>query len=92
MARKLTVAALMLIICLSGCAQPYQARTHSSRRTSGMLARTMERLQSENLPSLHSVEIWENSYGPGLKLTTDHYDIFTSKRRLFVSIPLPQLF
>lgn len=78
MARKLTVAALMLTICLGGCAQPYQARPHRSRRTSGTLARTMERLQSENLPSLHSVEIWENSYGPGLKLTTDHYDIFTT--------------
>jgi len=39
---------------------------------------TMERLQSENLPALESVEIWENTYGPGLKLTTDHYHICTT--------------
>ena len=78
MARKLTVTALMLVIYLAGCARPYEARTHSSRRTTGMLARTMERLQSENLPTLQAVEVWQNAYGPGLKLTTDHYDIFTT--------------
>ena len=38
----------------------------------------MERLQSERLPTLVSVEPWENKYGPGLKLTTDHYEIFTT--------------
>jgi hypothetical protein len=38
----------------------------------------MERLQSERLPALVSVEPWENKYGPGLKLTTDHYEILST--------------
>jgi hypothetical protein len=35
-------------------------------------------LQAERLPALVSVEAWESKYGPGLKLTTDHYEIFTT--------------
>jgi hypothetical protein len=38
----------------------------------------LERLRSEHLPALVSVEPWENKYGPGLKLTTDHYEIFST--------------
>jgi hypothetical protein len=37
-----------------------------------------ERLESENLPVLESVSLWENPYGPGLKLTTVHYEIYTT--------------
>ena len=78
MARKLVVAALVLMFCLAGCARPYQAWADSPRPAGDRLARTMERLQSENLPALQSVEVWQNAYGPGLKLTTDHYNIFTT--------------
>ncbi len=35
-------------------------------------------LQRANLPALKSVEVWENQYAPGLKLTTAHYEIFTT--------------
>ena len=35
-------------------------------------------LQRQNLPALKSVELWQNEYGPGLKLTTEHYEIFTT--------------
>jgi len=35
-------------------------------------------LHDQNLPELESVEVWENEYGPGLKLTTAHYEIFTT--------------
>jgi hypothetical protein len=35
-------------------------------------------LQSQAPPALESVEVWNNSYGPGLKLTTSHYEIFTT--------------
>lgn len=35
-------------------------------------------LHKQNLPALKSVEVWENKYGPGLKLTTAHYEIFTT--------------
>jgi hypothetical protein len=35
-------------------------------------------LKSQNLPALKSVEPWENKFGPGLKLTTAHYEIYTT--------------
>ncbi|OHB65069.1 MAG: hypothetical protein A2Y77_11845 [Planctomycetes bacterium RBG_13_62_9] len=38
----------------------------------------MDRLRAERLPALVSVEPWENKYVPGLKLTTDHYEIFST--------------
>ncbi|MBN1805020.1 MAG: hypothetical protein JW837_07205 [Sedimentisphaerales bacterium] len=35
-------------------------------------------LRSKAPPALQSVEVWNNRYGPGLKLTTAHYEIFTT--------------
>ena len=35
-------------------------------------------LKSQNLPALKSVEPWDNKFGPGLKLTTAHYEIYTT--------------
>jgi hypothetical protein len=35
-------------------------------------------LKARGLPMLESVEPWENKYGPGLKLTTDHYEVYTT--------------
>jgi len=39
---------------------------------------TIDRLRSERLPTLESVERWEDTYGPGLKLLTSHYEVFTT--------------
>jgi hypothetical protein len=41
-------------------------------------------LQSQAPPSLKSIEVWNNRYGPGLKLTTAHYEIFTTLPEPFV--------
>ncbi|MHC4326016.1 MAG: hypothetical protein ACYSUX_17240, partial [Planctomycetota bacterium] len=38
----------------------------------------IEYLRQQNPPGLKAVEIWNNQYGPGLKLTTAHYEIFTT--------------
>jgi len=35
-------------------------------------------LLGQNLPALKSVEPWQNQYGAGLKLTTAHYEIYTT--------------
>jgi hypothetical protein len=35
-------------------------------------------LKARGLPMLESVEPWQNTYGPGLKLATDHYEIYTT--------------
>jgi hypothetical protein len=41
------------------------------------------------VPDLKHAKVWENRYGSGLKLTTDHYDIFTTllKPQILFQIP-----
>jgi len=35
-------------------------------------------LKARRLPMLESIEPWQNPYGPGLKLTTKHYEVYTT--------------
>lgn len=62
--------------CLFGCA------SNSSPKSAVLPINTPDGmviwLRSQNLPPLKSVEIWENHFGPGLKLTTAHYEIYTT--------------
>ena len=74
--RLLLIQALLGCVALS-CVPSYESREDnaSSVDTCSIL---IDRLWSENLPTLHAVEAWESDYGPGLKLTTAHYEIFTT--------------
>ena len=76
MARKLAWVLLAGGFCLAGCTRGYLART--DRSAEDACTSVMERLRSERLPALNSVQLWPNEYGPGLKLTTDHYEIYTT--------------
>jgi hypothetical protein len=79
MARKVS-ATLLVVLCMAGCSRSYRAETTPplSAQTKDIRVALMERLQAENPPALESVEVWPNPYGPGLKLTTDHYEIYTT--------------
>ena len=75
-------SALILIVVLFG---PAGCNSVSSTGKDGgggagmnTPAGMVEHLLNENLPALESVEVWENEYGPGLKLATAHYEIFTT--------------
>jgi len=69
----------MVIVCLAGCLEPNSAGTiKTSSRRIDTSAGMIEYLRGRNLPALKSVEVWGNEYGPGLKLTTAHYEIFTT--------------
>ncbi len=35
-------------------------------------------LQRQGSPAMKSVEVWDNVYGPGLKISTAHYEVFTT--------------
>jgi len=59
--------------------------SHSVTRTSaGNLPRTdtesqmVAYLQQQSLPALQSAQIWNNDYGPGLKVLTRHYELYTT--------------
>jgi len=63
----LTVAILYVV----GCAPD---NTGARPKCAGLI----EYLGQENRRASESVDVWENKYGPGLKLTTAHYEIFTT--------------
>src|SRR4030042_214532 len=83
MVRKLAWVALAAC-CLAGCGQSRVAgilpanRGRDALGTTDVCVVTMERLRSERLPTRRAVERWRNEYGPGLTLTTDHYEVFTT--------------
>ncbi len=80
MMREFAAALILSVFCLAGCSRSYHVRTvpaHADETRQDCTA-LMERLRSEHLPALIAAEPWENKYGPGLKLTTDHYEIFST--------------
>jgi hypothetical protein len=78
MIRKLAIIWIALVFGLSGCFEIASSVSsggiHGIDTPEGMV----EHLHGEKLPALKSVEVWENEYGPGLKLATAHYEIFTT--------------
>ena len=82
MSEKLAAIFLLTVmVCLAGCSQARHADGLSSTRigeTGDVRLSAMGRLRAENLPALRKVEVWENPYGSGLELSTDHYRICTT--------------
>jgi len=79
MVRKFALILITVIISLSGCIEPDSAGTiETIHQRIDTPAGMIEYLQGHNLPALKSVEVWQNQYSPGLKLTTAHYEIFTT--------------
>jgi len=88
MAKIITSVLMLAVMCLSGCSGPKRlaatAVTAGSPDASGsppdvsVGGRAVEYLHDQNLPALESAEVWQSDYGPGLKLTTAHYEIFTT--------------
>jgi hypothetical protein len=80
MTRGLAAVLIIAAIGLTGCSPAHRAHSASAKPAEAQkaCAAIMERLQGERLPALVSVEPWESKYGPGLKLATDHYEIFST--------------
>lgn len=80
MARKLVFSVAIVAVCLAGCSPALSPRASLEGREEPQQDRTqvLDRLQGERLPALASVEPWNDRFGPGLKLTTDHYEIFST--------------
>ncbi|MEA3225470.1 MAG: hypothetical protein U9Q07_05925 [Planctomycetota bacterium] len=71
MVKRSLLTLTVAIVCVAGCASD-NAGTRQAR------TEAIEHLRRENPLMLESVELWDNEYGPGLKLTTAHYEIFTT--------------
>ena len=76
--RKSTLILFIVIVCLSGGKSDRIGAVETGAEQQGVLPGIIEQLQRRNPPALKSVKIWNNQYGPGLKLTTAHYEIFTT--------------
>jgi len=80
MIRKFALILIIVFVCPAGCLENNKIETIETDRIQridtpgGMI----EYLQRQNLPTLESIQPWQNEYGPGLKLTTAHYEIFTT--------------
>jgi len=65
-------------ITLAGCFSNQAVRTAEDAERIDTPAGMVGYLERLNVPALRSVQVWENRYGPGLRLTTDHYEVFTT--------------
>jgi hypothetical protein len=75
--RRAVSLILVVVFCLCGCGGEKAAVEDGGKRIDsceGMI----EYLQRQSPPALKSVGVWENEYGPGLKLTTEHYEVYTT--------------
>ena len=90
MLRRFAITLITVITCLTGCANPGKTsiekagNNHRIDTPLGMI----KYLERQKLPALKAVEVWENNYGPGLKITTAHYEILTT---LLEPLMLPQV-
>jgi len=76
--RKSTLILIIAIVCLLCCQSDRIEAGETGTWQRNVCAEMVEYLHQQNLPDLRAVEAWRNQYGPGLKLTTTHYEIFTT--------------
>ena len=80
MARTCVSAAIVMALAMAGCTRSNGPDVLLSDAADPGHAAVMvlERLEREDLPALLSAEPWNSEFGPGLKLTTDHYEIYST--------------
>jgi len=76
--RKSTLILIIVIVCLAGWKSDRIEAGEAGAEQQDVRAGMIEHLRRQNPPALKAVEVWNNQYGPGLKLTTAHYEIFTT--------------
>ncbi|MFC1738197.1 hypothetical protein ACFL1G_03995 [Planctomycetota bacterium] len=78
MLRKFAQISTLAIISLASCSSDTSPIKAAGGDRIDTPAGMIQYLDRQNLPALVSVTTWANRYGPGLKLTTRHYEIFTT--------------
>ena len=78
MVRRSTLLCFIAVVCFLGCASDNIAKKETETRCSDICTVVRRYLSDANLPALERVEVWKNKYGPGLKLSTDHYEVSTT--------------
>lgn len=73
-----SLAWVLAVFCLAGCPADNNPNVQTSARRHGNPDPTIEQFALQDVPSIESVAHWQNRYAPGLRLTTAHYEIFTT--------------
>jgi len=83
MARKLVFFVVTMLFSVVGCSPSQSVRAPAAGGAAPQedMTPVLDRLRSERLPALAAVESWNDKFGPGMRLTTDHYEIFTTVRQ-----------
>jgi hypothetical protein len=68
----------IVIICLAGGQSDRIEAGETDAEQQDVRDEIIACLRQQNPLGLNKVEVWRNEYGPGLKLTTAHYEIFTT--------------
>jgi hypothetical protein len=76
--RKSTLIWIIIVVCLAGWKSDRIEAGKTGAGQRDLRAEIIEYFRQQNPPELKAVEVWNNEYGPGLKLTTTHYEIFTT--------------
>jgi hypothetical protein len=76
--RKSTLIWIIIVVCLAGWKSDRIEAGKTGAGQRDLRAEIIEHFRQQNPPELKTVEVWNNGYGPGLKLTTAHYEIFTT--------------
>ncbi|HUW20473.1 MAG TPA: hypothetical protein VMW16_14345 [Sedimentisphaerales bacterium] len=76
--KKLVLVSTVTVVSLAGCSASGPAKVGDDAQIVDAVDGMIEHLQRQNLPALKAVETWRNDYGPGLKLTTEHYQVYTT--------------
>ncbi len=79
MVKYIFITFLTCIVCLTGC-KSQQTPSNKDNPDNITIYNSIiaDYLLKQNIPDLKSVEQWQNVYGPGLKITTPHYEVFTT--------------
>lgn len=70
----ITIAAVCIFPSLALAKKDKKKVNNSLAGVEGMI----RYLKMRKLPALEKVEPWQNKYGPGLKITTKHYTVYTT--------------
>jgi len=83
MARKLVFLTMTTLLSVVGCSPSYSPRAPAAglAEPGQDMTLALDRLRSERLPALVAAESWNDEFGPGLRLTTAHYEVFTTVRQ-----------
>ncbi len=78
MVRNFALILVVVIGLLSGCSESGLSTNPGGAQKIDTPSGMIEYLEGRNLPAMESARAWENEYGPGLIITTKHYDIYTT--------------